>query len=109
MTNRADELPFAQETLGRDKIPEIVRASGRTPVSQFVTGRQFIDRLLEKLVEEHAELLASENLEEIVDMLEVLFALARRFGHSEEAVLCHRRGKQRNAVDSIRRCSWRRL
>jgi predicted house-cleaning noncanonical NTP pyrophosphatase (MazG superfamily) len=53
-----------------------------------------IDRLLEKLLEEHVELLASESLDEVADMVEVLFALAKQLGHSEEAVLVRREAKR---------------
>jgi predicted house-cleaning noncanonical NTP pyrophosphatase (MazG superfamily) len=78
----------------RDKIPEIIEASGSTPVIRALEGRELTDRLLEKLLEEHVELLESESLDEIVDMIEVLFALAKQLGHSEEAVLLRRKAKR---------------
>ena len=50
--------------------------------------------LIDKLLEEHVELLASESLDEIVDMVEVLFALARQLGHDEEAISDRRKAKR---------------
>jgi predicted house-cleaning noncanonical NTP pyrophosphatase (MazG superfamily) len=88
------DFRLPQQKLVRDRIPDIVRASGRTPVTRSLAGREFIDSLLEKLVEEHAELLASESVEEIADMIEVLFALGKQLGHSEEAVLIRRKAKR---------------
>jgi predicted house-cleaning noncanonical NTP pyrophosphatase (MazG superfamily) len=37
-------------------------------VTRTLDGRELIDRLLEKLLEEHVELLASESLDEVADM-----------------------------------------
>jgi predicted house-cleaning noncanonical NTP pyrophosphatase (MazG superfamily) len=63
-------------------------------VTRALEGRELIDRLLEKLLEEHVELLASDSLDEVADMIEVLFALAKQLGHSEEAVLGRRKAKR---------------
>lgn len=86
-------LPFRK--LVRDKIPEIIEASGRTPVTRVLKGRELIDELLEKLIEEHIEFLSAESLDEVADMVEVLFALAKQLGHSEEAVLDRRNSKRK--------------
>jgi predicted house-cleaning noncanonical NTP pyrophosphatase (MazG superfamily) len=80
--------------LVRDKVPEIIEASGRTPVTRVLKGRELTDQLLEKLLEEHIEFLSSESLDEVADMVEVLFALAKQLGHSEEAVLARRNSKR---------------
>jgi predicted house-cleaning noncanonical NTP pyrophosphatase (MazG superfamily) len=89
------DFRLSQQKLVRDKIPEIIRDSGRTPVTRELKGRELIDRLLEKLLEEHVELLASESLDEVVDMIDVLFAFAKQLGHGEEAVLICRNAKQK--------------
>jgi predicted house-cleaning noncanonical NTP pyrophosphatase (MazG superfamily) len=88
------DFRLSQRKLVRDKIPDIISASGRTPVVRSLEGRELIDRLLEKLLEEHVELLDSESLDEVADMIEVLLALAKQLGHSEEAVLIHRKTKR---------------
>jgi predicted house-cleaning noncanonical NTP pyrophosphatase (MazG superfamily) len=88
------DFRLPQQKLVRDKIPDIIGASGRTPVTRTLEGRELIDRLLDKLLEEHVELLASESLDEVADMVEVLFALAKQLGEDEEAVLVRRKAKR---------------
>jgi predicted house-cleaning noncanonical NTP pyrophosphatase (MazG superfamily) len=88
------DFRLPQRKLVRDRIPDLISASGRTPVTKSLKGRELIDGLLEKLVEEHAELLASESLDEITDMIEVLFALAKQLGYNEAAVLSRRKAKR---------------
>lgn len=88
------DFRLPEQKLVRDGIPDIIRASGRMPVTRSLAGREFIDRLFEKLVEEHAELLASESVEEIADMIEVLFALGQQLGHDEQTIM-HRRSAKR--------------
>ena len=73
-----------ESKLVRDRIPELIRASGAIPETRMLTGRRLRIALLERLVEEHAKLLAETNSEEIVDMIEVLLSLASVLGHSEE-------------------------
>jgi len=88
------DFRISQQKLVRDKIPDIIRSTGRTPVTRTLNGRELTDRLFEKLVEEHAELLGSESLDELADMIEVLFAIAKQLGHDEPAVLAHRAAKR---------------
>jgi predicted house-cleaning noncanonical NTP pyrophosphatase (MazG superfamily) len=73
--------------LVRDRIPHIIRESGRQP--QIVTiGEDAIRTALEmKLSEEVAELLAAPDgarLEELADIYELLLALAREIDVSEQ-------------------------
>jgi predicted house-cleaning noncanonical NTP pyrophosphatase (MazG superfamily) len=49
------DLRLPTEKLVRDRIPEIILRSGRTPVTNTVAGTKLRNRLLERLVEEHAE------------------------------------------------------
>src|SRR5262249_24089267 len=88
------DFRLPEQKLVRDRIPDSIGTSGRTAVTRVLQGRELIDRLFEKLVEEHAELLASESLDEVADMIEVLFALAKQLGHSEEAVILRRKAKR---------------
>ncbi len=62
----------------------MIRGSGAVHETEELRGERLRDALLEKLVEEHAELLAETNPEEIIDMIEVLLALADALGCSEE-------------------------
>lgn len=74
--------------LVRDKIPDIIRADGRKPIVSVVSGRSLADALNNKLVEEHQEFLAAaddrKKLEELADLLEVIFGLANQIGASKE-------------------------
>ena len=73
--------------LVRDKIPEIIKAQGRECDTLIVVGEEK-DKLLEaKLQEEVNEFLEDKNLEELADVMEVLFGLAEALGYSEEELL----------------------
>ncbi len=68
----------------RDKIPEIIESSGRTPVIRTLDDTEYLTELDRKLNEECAEYQADKNLEELADMLEVIYAIAEARGHSPE-------------------------
>ena len=59
----------------RDRIPEIIGASGKTPVYQTVTKEQAVAGLEQKLQEELDEYLADHSLEEMADLLEVMHGI----------------------------------
>lgn len=64
--------------LVRDLIPQIIKASGRTPVTSVVTGDGLIDALKDKLLEEAQEVFdapAGKVIEELADVQEVIAAL----------------------------------
>jgi predicted house-cleaning noncanonical NTP pyrophosphatase (MazG superfamily) len=62
--------------LVRDKIPDIIRAEGRTPEVRTADANEYWTRLREKLREEVAEFLESEDTTELADILEVIDAIA---------------------------------
>jgi predicted house-cleaning noncanonical NTP pyrophosphatase (MazG superfamily) len=67
--------------LVRDKIPQIIRSKGQEPVIYTADTEEYCIRLRDKLREEVEEYLASDNdREELADILEVLYALARQAG-----------------------------
>ena len=69
--------------LVRDRIPEIIRAEGREPVTRVLTLNEYETELHAKLAEEAAELLvapADDRLEEMADVYEVLSAMAAHHG-----------------------------
>ncbi len=68
----------------RDKIPEIIESSGRTPVIRTLDDAEYLTELDRKLNEECAEYQADKSLEELADMLEVIYAIAEARGHSLE-------------------------
>jgi predicted house-cleaning noncanonical NTP pyrophosphatase (MazG superfamily) len=73
--------------LVRDKIPEIIKADGRECDTTIVTGDEKYKLLEAKLEEEVNEFIEDKNLEELADVMEVLFGLADSLGYSEEELL----------------------
>src|SRR5258708_36501265 len=85
---------MSQGKLVRDRIPEIIRAEGLEPVIYTADAEEYGSRLRDKLQEEVAELIASDNdAEELADVLEVLYALAGLAGTSREQLDERRAGK----------------
>lgn len=70
--------------LVRDRIPEIIKNSGKTPVTRIADNDEYKKGLEEKLSEEVTEFLASSEPEELADILEVVLALANLQGIDKE-------------------------
>jgi predicted house-cleaning noncanonical NTP pyrophosphatase (MazG superfamily) len=67
------------DKLVRDRIPEIVRAAGKVPVTRTVKDADELKRrLIDKLAEETYEYKESGSVEEIADILEVLQGLVEQ-------------------------------
>ncbi|MDU2994661.1 MAG: nucleoside triphosphate pyrophosphohydrolase [Clostridium sp.] len=81
--------------LVRDKIPEIIRTDGKECEIRVAQGKEKYELLEKKLMEEVNEFLEDKNLEELADVMEVLFGLAREIGYSEEDLLRKREEKKR--------------
>lgn len=85
--------------LVRDKIPDIIRAQGKTPVTHTLSDSEYLTALQLKLQEEVAEYLHDNNVEEICDIIEVLYALLACMGVSkEEAEEIRQDKEQRNGA-----------
>lgn len=82
------------DKLVRDKIPEIIESSGNKCEIEVVSDEVALEYLYKKLNEEVCELLEDKNLDEIADVIEVLFAIATKYGYSEEVVLGRRNEKK---------------
>ena len=67
--------------LVRDRIPEIIRASGKTCTTEVLSDADYIQAIDAKLDEELAEYHKDQNIEELADLLEVIraAAVARRY------------------------------
>ena len=70
--------------LVRDRIPEIIEASGKHCRTDILSEESYIRMLDAKLDEELREYHESGNLEELADLLEVLRAAATARGYSLE-------------------------
>ena len=77
------------EKLVRDRIPEIIEASGQTCTTRILQGDEYLQALLTKLVEEAQETrqaAADQRVEELADVLEVVDALFQALGVPEAQV-----------------------
>lgn len=87
--------------LVRDKIPEIIRANGEIPEVQELEEVPYIFSLYDKLDEEVAEYHMDGGLEELADILEVCFALAKTMDFTPEELLelCAKKRQKRGGFD----------
>ena len=70
--------------LVRDRIPEIIEASGSTCVTEILSDEDYLRMLDAKLDEELAEYHKDQNIEELADLLEVIRAAAIARGYTLE-------------------------
>ena len=66
----------------RDRIPEIIAASGKTCTTAILSPEEYLRMLDAKLDEELAEYFQDQNIEELADLLEVIYAAAKARGCS---------------------------
>jgi len=70
--------------LVRDKIPEIIEADGRKCKTKILSEEAYLKMVDAKLDEELAEYHKDQNIEELADLLEVIYAAAQARGYSVE-------------------------
>jgi predicted house-cleaning noncanonical NTP pyrophosphatase (MazG superfamily) len=68
----------------RDRILETIRSKGQVASTRILDESEAVEALVEKLGEELDEFVRDRNLEELADLLEVIYALAGLLGHSTE-------------------------
>ena len=73
--------------LVRDKIPDMIRKQGETAHIRILEDTEYRQALENKLDEEAAEFHESKKLEELADILEVIYALAESQGASVQELL----------------------
>ena len=73
--------------LVRDKIPDLIKSQGQTPHTRILSTEEYMTALEKKLDEEVNEFHKDKNLEELADILEVVYALSESLGHSREELL----------------------
>ena len=79
-------MKISYNKLVRDKIPEIIKASGKICEIEILSNEEYLQMLDKKLDEELAEYHQEQNIEELVDLLEVLYATAKARGYSIEGL-----------------------
>lgn len=70
--------------LVRDRIPEIIEASGNTCITEILSDEDYLRMLDAKLDEELAEYHADQNIEELADLIEVIRACSVARGYTIE-------------------------
>lgn len=87
--------------LVRDRIPEIISASGKTAVTRILNDDEYRDMLDRKLHEELAEYLEAHSFEELCNLTEVIMASAAHLGYSLEDLLsgCAKKRAERGGFD----------
>ena len=70
--------------LVRDRIPEMIQKQGETPVLRILEEEEYLEALDRKLEEEIREYQEDKSLEELADVLEVILAIYRARGYSEQ-------------------------
>ena len=70
--------------LVRDRIPEIIESSGKTCVTEILSDEEYLKMVDEKFNEELAEYHKDQNIEELADLLELIYAATIARGYSIE-------------------------
>ncbi len=73
--------------LVRDKICDIIKASGKTPISHVAVPEEYNSALLDKMIEELEEFRENPCLEEAADMYEVWLAILYRWSMAPKDVV----------------------
>lgn len=87
--------------LVRDRIPEIIEQSGKTCVVSVLSDEEYLRKVDEKLNEELAEYRADGSIEELADLMEVIYAAAKARGYTIEELETVRvnKAQRRGAFD----------
>ena len=80
--------------LVRDRIPEIIKNAGKMPITEILSDEEYLKELDKKLNEEVAEYQEDKSIEEMADVLEVLFAICEGRGHTIEELMQAREAKR---------------
>lgn len=83
--------------LVRDRIPEIIKKGGGTPVTHRAKRKEYFEKLKQKLQEEVREFLEKNSEEELADILEVVYAIAdfKKLGRQKLEFLREKKAKKK--------------
>ena len=83
----------------RDKIPQIIEQSGKQAIIEKVFGKDYLELLNAKLGEELQEYLDSQSVEELADLVEVVYAILEHkdVSRQEFKVIRKQKVKERGA------------
>jgi len=92
--------------LVRDKIPEIIKETGKYPITRTLSEEEYLIELDKKLNEEVAEYQADKSMEEIADIMEVIFAICKARNYSQEQIGNIKREKREKRGGFEKRIFW---
>ena len=92
--------------LVRDKIPQIIRDAGKTPIIRVLEQEEYLGELDKKLNEEVAEYQNDKSIEEMADVLEVLFAICEARGHSIDELMQMKEDKSKQRGGFKEKIFW---
>lgn len=83
----------------RDRIPEIIEKSGNKAVVEKVGEEPYINLLNDKLGEELKEYLESQSVEELADLVEVIYAILdyKKVSLNDFEAIRHQKSAERGA------------
>lgn len=68
---------MSYKKLVRDKIPDIIKEKGENPVTRILLDDEYKKELDIKILEEVNEYLKDDNIEELADIQEVIYAILK--------------------------------
>ena len=92
--------------LVRDRIPEIIKNDGKNPIIEILSNEDYLKELDKKLNEEVAEYQEDKSIEEMADVLEVLFAICEARGYSVDELMQVRETKREKRGGFSDRIFW---
>lgn len=72
------------DKLVRDRIPEIIKSTGKVCVTEILSDEEYLRMVDAKLDEELAEYHKDQNIEELADLMEVIHAATIARGYTLE-------------------------
>jgi predicted house-cleaning noncanonical NTP pyrophosphatase (MazG superfamily) len=103
-----DNTPLIYRKLVRDRIPEIIKSTGKRPFVTSISGEELHDAIGSKALEEAFELYSEWRknspegvLKESADMLEIIKAMLSRSGYTLDDLLkmMEKRSRERGAFE----------
>lgn len=87
------------DKLVRNNIPEIIKNKGKIPIIHIAGGKEFEEKLNEKLREEASEFIKNSTEEELADILEVISAIidAKNFNKDKIEELRIKKAEERGS------------
>ncbi len=73
--------------LVRDKIPDMIIEEGYIPKTKILSHKEYLHELDKKLGEEVREYRQSKEIEELADILEVIYAICEARGYAADELM----------------------